>query len=107
MPIADWAALAFFVVVLVAGTVWVAVNAVQAWRRTRRVPPRVLGRIDELALSATALEQRAAGLAGNSDVLRSNVGHLSASLARLRTIVAALQDVRSAVARVRMFLPSK
>jgi hypothetical protein len=107
VPIADWAALAFFLVALAAGTVWVAVNAVQAWRRTRQVPRRMLGRIDELAVSATVLERRAAGLSAGSDVLQRNVAHLAVSLARLRVIVAATQDVRATVARVRMFLPSK
>jgi hypothetical protein len=107
VPIAVWATLAFFLAVLVVGTIWVAVSGLQAWRRTRRILPRLLARVDELQAKATVLERRAAELSGDSEVLQLNAAHLSGSIARLKILMAALQEVRLRVAFVRMFLPSR
>jgi hypothetical protein len=107
VPIAVWATLAFFLAVLVAGTIWVAVSGLQAWRRTRRILPRLLARVDELQAKTTVLERRAAELSGDSETLQLNAAQLSASLVRLRILLSALQEVRLRVAVVRVFLPSR
>jgi hypothetical protein len=107
MTTALWACLGFFLLALVASLVWVAVNALQALRRTRQIPGRMIGQIDELTARVTVLEGRTAGLAGHSELLQRNLAHLNGSLVRLRILLEALQDVRGAVDNVRAFLPSK
>jgi hypothetical protein len=105
--IAVWASLGFFVAVLIGGTIWVAVNGLHAWRRAGRVPGRLLGQISELSAGAAVLEQRAAALGSEGAILQRNVAELSADIERTRTIVAATEDARNAIAFARLFLPTK
>jgi hypothetical protein len=104
---AIWVCLGFCLAALLGGTVWVTASAVHALRQTKRIPGRVLGQLDALAARVTVLERRVASLGGRAEDLQRNLAHLSVSLARLRTLLDALQEVRGAVAGVLAFLPSK
>ena len=107
MTALTWAALSFFLFVLVAGTGGLAVVALDGWRTLRALRRGVLAELGALAGRGAALEARLTGLGERAAELQRSVAELNRTLARARVLLLAVHDVRSAVLGVRAFLPRK
>jgi hypothetical protein len=105
MPFYTWIALGIFVAGLVLGTIWVAINALRAWRRGRPSLRRMTASSDELTARAIGLEQRMSALEPKMAALQTDVGRLSGSLARAGVLLAAVREAKTAFDRVRWFVP--
>ena len=102
-----WGALSFFLFVLVAGTVVVAVLGLGAWRRFRSLRAVGVTSLNELADALTMLETRVQRVDRGNEELRRAADRLSISLRRARVLLAAAQEVRDAVFRVTAPFPRK
>ena len=107
MTALTWAALSFFLLVLVSGTIALAVLGLAGWRTVRGLQRGVLAELNVLAGRGAALEARAAALGERGEELQETVARLNRSLARARVLLLAVHDVRSAVLGIRAFLPTK
>ena len=105
MPTYAWIALGIFVTGLVLGTIWVAINALRAWRRARPSLKRMTASADELTARATGLETRISALETKTAALQNDVGRLSGSLARAGVLLGAVREAKTALDRLRLFIP--
>src|SRR5437868_4542767 len=107
MTLLTWAALGFFLFVLIAGLVGLALTGLAAWRTVRAVQREstaVLGRVMDSAETLTTNLDR---LERKARDLELAVAHLRRSLARAGVLLGAVQEVRDAVSGIRAFVPSK
>src|SRR5437899_5778336 len=100
-----WGALGFFLFVLAAGTVGVAVSALGLWRRIKAFRAAGHAVFDDLGLALATLERRAGLLESESTDLQRALRRLDESLRRGRVLLAAWRDVRSTVSAWLRFLP--
>ncbi len=107
MTTAVWAAFGFLCFAVAAGTGWVVFQLVQAWRQLRRLPEGLLGQVGAVTRSLAEVQGRVAAVEKQVAELQQHVDSLSVSLARARVLMGAVGEVRSAVASVRSFIPTK
>ncbi|HST25624.1 MAG TPA: hypothetical protein VLJ76_06505 [Gaiellaceae bacterium] len=107
MTTAVWAAFGFLCLAVAGSFAWVVYQLVQAWRQVRRLPAGSLEQIGQMTRSLSDVEKRVAGLEHQLTDLQQQVDGLSVSLARARVLMGAVQEVRSAVASARSFIPGK
>jgi hypothetical protein len=105
MPLYTWIALGIFVAGLVLGTIWVAINALRAWRRGRPSLRRMTATSDELTARAIGLERRMATLQTKTAALQSDAARLSGSLGRAAVLLGAVNEAKTAFDRIRLFMP--
>jgi hypothetical protein len=100
-----WAALGFFLFVLVFGSAAVGGFGLVFWRQLRAsaaVGSQVIG---DLAAAMEALDARLVGVEGHSGELGHAATRLSGSVARARILLAAAQESREAISGWLRFLP--
>ena len=107
MTTAVWSALGFLCFAVAAGFAWVVFQVVQAWRQLRRLPGGLLGQVGEVTRGLAEVQDRVSAVEKQVTDLQQHVDSLSVSLARARVLMGAVGEVRSAVASVRSFRPSK
>ena len=102
-----WIALAFFVLVLVAGTAHVVREGLRTWRTVKRTM-RVAGAgTDALTARADAAARKAGGAGSAAERLSTATAHLARSLAYARVIADAAGDVRATLTGLRGSVPRK
>jgi len=104
VPAYTWISLAVFVTALVAGAIWVAVNARRAWRRGRPALRRMTAASASLSGRSTELERRLTALEPKTAQLQRDVARLSRSAARARVLLGAVQEARTALRLARLFV---
>lgn len=102
-----WAALGLFLAVLVAGTAWVAVNAVRAWRVVRASAGRAYVQVDELQTRVALIERRVDRVTQQTGALQGRIGTFSTTMAQARVLLEAWAEVRSVTDAVRRLVPTK
>jgi len=105
MSAVTWAALAFFLVVLVGGSAVVGWLGFVLWRQVRASLATGSQAVDELATGMEALDARLQGIEGKTTELESAAALLSQSVGRARILLAAAQESRNAIAGWLRFLP--
>jgi hypothetical protein len=100
-----WAALAFFLVVLVVGLAVAGGLGFALWRRVRVALDTGSEVMDDLATSMEGLEARVGRVEGQTLELERVAARLSRSLASARILLAAAQESRDAVAGWLRFVP--
>ena len=103
MPSYVWIALGVFVVCLVTGTIWAAVNARHAWRRGRPALRRMAVASELLAELAAVVQHRITTLEPKTAQLQGDIAHLSRSVARARVLFGSVKEVRTALRVARFF----
>ena len=107
MSLAVWIALAFVLVALVAGVVFLVVR-VREFMRTFKTFGTILDRtMDAVNRSVERLDRSSAALESATPRLEASVERLRISLARLAVLQAAVKDVQDSVGRVAGVYPRK
>ena len=100
-----WAALAFFLVVLVGGSAVVGWMGLRLWRRVRAAMDASSEVVEELSAEMEALDGRLRRVEGTGAELQGATASLSATLARARILLGAAQESRDAIAGWLRFVP--
>ncbi len=96
---AIWGALVAGALAVGGATAFLAVRALEAWRRLKRLRRRVAGGLEALASAGEKTAERAAAAADTTQLERS-LGRLRGSLAQLAVLRRALEDVQDAWPRI-------
>jgi hypothetical protein len=102
-----WGALGFFLFVLLAGTVVLAVTALAFWRRFKAVKATGGAAFGELSAALDALERRIASFERDSGELGRALARLDRSLGRARVLLRAWREATDTVSGWLVFLPRK
>jgi hypothetical protein len=100
-----WGSLAFFLVVLVAGSATVGGLGLVLWRRVRATLASSSQVMGDLATGMEALDTRLVRVEGGTTELDRAAARLSGSLSRARILLAAAQESRNAIAGWLRFVP--
>ena len=103
MPLYVWIALGVFVVCLVAGAIWTAVNALRAWRRGRPALERMNVASARLSEQSLRVQRRVETIEPKTARLQQDVARLSRSVARARILFGSVKEVRTAYRVARFF----
>jgi hypothetical protein len=103
VPFYVWIALGIFVVCLVGGTIWAAINARRAWKRGRPALQRMTAASDALSGRSADLERRLAVLEPKTAKLQRDITRLSRSVARARVLLGVVQEANGMVKFARFF----
>ena len=107
MPLAVWACLVFFLLLLTFGAIRLFRSAIALWRDLRSFLPALDGTLAQLNASADALAKRSAGFGEGLPRLEAALVRFRTSRARLAVLRAAVRDVQSSAARVTAAYPRK
>ena len=103
MPSYVWIALGVFVVCLVTGAIWAAVNARRAWRDARPALARVNESSAALSVQSMRVQRRLETLEPKTAQLQRDVARLSRSATRARALFGSVKEVRTAYRVARFF----
>ena len=103
MPAYVWIALGVFVVCLVTGTIWAAVNARRAWRDARPALARMNESSAELSVQSMRVQRRLETLEPKTAQLQRDVARLSRSAARAQVLFGSVNAVGTAYRVARFF----
>jgi len=104
MPAYTLISLAFFLFALVAGALWVGINARKAWRRGLPAYRRLTAASTSLSGRSSELERRLAALEPKTSQLQRDVARLHRSVARARVLLGSVQEARTALRLARLFV---
>ena len=102
MPAYVWLALGVFVLCLLAGGLWAAVNAGRAWR-ARPALERMKTESAALSRRSTELERRLTALEPKTSQLQRDVARLQRSVARVRVLFGGVHGAKTAYRFARFF----
>jgi hypothetical protein len=94
-----WIALGIAVVAILASAAYAAARGIGAWHDFRRLRRRAMDDLADLSRRGVFIEQHLAAAGESGARLQRASAELNESLAGMRTLVAALADVRATVAR--------
>jgi uncharacterized membrane-anchored protein YhcB (DUF1043 family) len=100
MPWWTWAALGFFAVVVVAGTMVVVLTLLEL-RRLEQTGARLEAALEDLSRRSEELEARLEHANERAELVEQRLAHLDASLERLSVLSWAVGDVANLVSQVR------
>jgi hypothetical protein len=103
VPSSVWIALGVFVLCLMGGTIWAAINARRAWR-ARPALERMTAGSATLSWRSTELERRLAALEPKTSQLQRDVVRLQRSGARARLLFGAVKEVQTVYRVARFFV---
>ena len=107
MPLTAWLALAFWAVAIAGGGTIAVIRGLRLWRTISRAG-RVSGdAVATLLDAAAATETRALALSGGGARLEAATSRLRSSLAELAAIRSALGEAQGLLRRVRGVVPTK
>jgi hypothetical protein len=105
VPAYVWIALGVFVLCLVGGSIWAAVNGLGAWRRGRPALRRMNDASASLKGRSTELERRLATLEPKTSRLQRDAAGLQRSVAQARVLLGAIKEARTVYRVARCFTP--
>jgi uncharacterized membrane protein YcjF (UPF0283 family) len=106
----DWSiygALILGTIALAAGTAFVVVRALRAWRDFKRLRRQLAKSLQALADSADATSRTAERVVGDQTALESSLARLRVGLARFNVLLAAVDEVDDTLRRVTAVYPRK
>ena len=103
MPLYVWIALGVFVVCLVAGGIWAAVNGLRAWKRGRPSLERMNVASAGLSEKSLRVQRRLERIEPKTTRLEHDVARLSRSVAKARILLGSVKEVRTAYRVARFF----
>jgi hypothetical protein len=102
-----WLSLAVALAGIVAGTTYVVVCGLRAWRNMKATGSRISGKLDEVAEATAEIETHLERASASSARLTVALDQLARSRARLNVLRAALAEARTTVTRAVPFLPPR
>jgi hypothetical protein len=106
MPI-FWLALIIALVLTVASAIYVTLKGLQAFRDVKRLSRVGGGEIERISGTSGEIERHLALAAESGSQLEASLARLRSSLARLNVLTSAIEDVRATVRRVTAVMPHK
>ncbi len=107
MTVADWIALIFLVVALIASSAVAVVRGLRLWRALSSFSTQAETALETVMRETAKAEERSASLTANQERLTRATDHLKTSLAHLAVLRAAAAEANNTLDRIRSFVPSK
>lgn len=104
MTVFAWAALGVAIVIVIATALYALATGLRAWRSFRRFRRRIVDGLGDVTRRAEGMERHLAEAGAAAARLDAANAELQESLATARVLSAALNDLRTAVRRVRGIL---
>ena len=102
-----WLALAVAVVLSTASLIYVTLNALEAFRRFKRLGRNVGGELDRVTATIAQIERHLELAAESGSRLEESLTRLRMSRAQLAVLTTAVADVRASIGRVTAFVPRR
>ncbi|MEJ7569589.1 MAG: hypothetical protein WKF41_15145 [Gaiellaceae bacterium] len=100
-----WLALAFFVLVTVASTIFVTLRGLAFFRAFKRLSRETGAALDRIASSSAEIELHLQAAATSGSALEASLARLHTSRSVLAVLTSAIADVRASVGRITAVVP--
>lgn len=107
MPFYVWISLAFFLLALLAGTLWAGINARRAWQRGKPALARMNASSATLSARSAELERRLSGLEPKVAQLQRDGERLAASIAFARRQWGVIREASGIASLALLFSPRR
>ena len=102
-----WLALAVAIVAIVASSIYLTLNGLEAFRGAKRLSGQVGDEVERIERTSGEIERHLALAAESGIRLEAELAQLRRSRARLNVLTSAIDEVRSSIGRVTAVYPRK
>jgi hypothetical protein len=102
---AVWLALAFYLLALVAGLVFVVVRGLTLWRQVKRTGSSFSSEAERISRVSAEIQEHLDRASASNERLGAAAGRLAMSRAKLDVQLQAIREARHAMQRLLWFLP--